>query len=84
MTASSSACGDVIMTAAEVQPVLRELRAQGLLVVALHNHMIGDSPNMFFTHFWATGPATDLARRFHNVLEKQKSVPETHGGHAHH
>ncbi len=82
--ALSSACGDVIMTADQVQPVLHALRAEGFLVVALHNHMIGDSPNQFFTHFWATGPSADLARRFHNVLEKQKSAPETHAGHAHH
>src|SRR5262249_39720723 len=36
--------GDFIMTAAEVQPVLRALRKNGLHVVALHNHMIGEQP----------------------------------------
>src|SRR5262249_37458257 len=32
--------GDFIMTAAEVQPVLRALRKGGIHVVALHNHMV--------------------------------------------
>jgi hypothetical protein len=81
--ALSAACGDVIMTAEQVQPVLRELRAQGFQVVALHNHMIGDAPNMYFTHFWATGAATDLARRFEHVRQKQKAAPEANAGHAH-
>src|SRR5262249_22040315 len=31
--------GDFIMTAAEVRPVLKALRAAGIHVVALHNHM---------------------------------------------
>jgi hypothetical protein len=31
--------GDFIMTAAEVQPVLRALRKGGIHVVAQHNHM---------------------------------------------
>src|SRR5690348_5164210 len=36
--------GDFIMTAAEVQPVLRALRKGGIHIVALHNHMIGEQP----------------------------------------
>jgi len=44
--------GDFIMTAGEVQPVLRALRKGGLHIVALHNHMIGEEPAFYFTHFW--------------------------------
>ena len=40
--------GDFIMTAAEVQPVLRALRKAGLHVVALHNHMVGEQPPWSF------------------------------------
>src|SRR4051794_36523449 len=53
--------GDFIMTAREVQPVLRALRKAGLHVVALHNHMVGEEPAFFFTHFWGKGPAEELA-----------------------
>jgi hypothetical protein len=73
--ALSAACGDVIMTAEEVQPVLRALRAKGFHVVALHNHMIGGDPGFFFTHFWATGPARDLATQFKDALAAEMMVP---------
>ena len=53
--------GDFIMTAAEVQPVLRALRKAGIHVVALHNHMVGEQPAFYFTHFWGKGKAEDLA-----------------------
>jgi hypothetical protein len=43
--------GDFIMTAAEVQPVLRALRKAGIHIVALHNHMVGEQPAFYFTHF---------------------------------
>ena len=47
--------GDFIMTAAEVQPVLRALRKAGIHIVALHNHMVGEQPAFYFTHFWGKG-----------------------------
>ena len=66
--------GDFIMTGHEVQPVLRALRRAGLHVVALHNHMIGEEPVFYFTHFWGKGPAADLARGFRAVLDAQATV----------
>ncbi|HXH27986.1 MAG TPA: DUF1259 domain-containing protein [Candidatus Polarisedimenticolia bacterium] len=63
--------GDLIMAANEVQPVLRALRRAGLHVVALHNHMIGEQPPLFFTHFWGMGPAADLAGDFKAALQAQ-------------
>ena len=50
------------MTAAEVQPVLRALRKADIHIVALHNHMVGEQPAYYFTHFWGKGPARELAR----------------------
>lgn len=67
----ASADGDFIMTAAEVQPVLKALRHQGLHIVALHNHMIGDTPHFYFLHFWGTGKAADLAQGFRAALDAQ-------------
>ena len=63
--------GDFIMTAAEVQPVLRALRKAGIHVVALHNHMVGEQPAFYFTHFWGKGKAADLARGVKAALEAQ-------------
>jgi hypothetical protein len=64
--------GDFAMTAGEVQPVLRALRHAGIHVVALHNHMVGEHPAYYFTHFWGKGPAAKLARGFRSALDAQR------------
>lgn len=74
--AAASIDGDFIMTAEEVQPVLRALRAGGLHVVALHNHMMGESPVYYFTHFWGTGRTEELARAFRAALDAQEASAE--------
>jgi hypothetical protein len=66
--------GDFAMTAAEVQPVLRTLRKADIHVVALHNHMIGEGPAIYFTHFWGKGPAEKLAEGFKSALDAQKEA----------
>jgi hypothetical protein len=66
--------GDFIMTAGEVQPVLRALRRGGVHVVALHNHMTGEQPAFYFTHFWGKGPAAELARGIRSALDAQKEA----------
>jgi hypothetical protein len=68
--------GDCIMTAAEVQPVLRALRKGGIHIVALHNHMIGEQPAFYFTHFWGKGRAEDLAKAVKFALDAQKRSGE--------
>lgn len=66
--------GDFAMTAAEVQPVLHALRKADIYVVALHNHMIGESPAYYFTHFWGKGSTADLAHGFRSALDAQRGA----------
>jgi Domain of Unknown Function (DUF1259) len=66
--------GDFIMSAEEVQPVLQVLRKAGVHIVALHSHMIGEHPSFYFTHFWSTGKAEDLAHAFRAALDAQAAV----------
>jgi hypothetical protein len=73
--------GDFIMTVEEVQPVLRALRKAGIHVVALHNHMVGEEPPLYFTHFWGKGPATDLARGVRAALDAQQAAGRPARGH---
>jgi hypothetical protein len=68
--------GDFIMAAAEVQPVLRALRKADIHIVALHNHMVGEQPAYYFTHFWGKGRARDLARGLKSALDAQAAVPK--------
>ncbi len=53
--------GDIVMTAKEVNRVIKALRDGGIEVVAVHNHMLTEQPRAFFLHYWGTGPAENLA-----------------------
>ena len=67
----AAVAGDFIMTAEEVQPVLRALRKANLHVVALHNHMVGEQPAYYFVHFWAKGSTETLATALKSTLDAQ-------------
>jgi hypothetical protein len=62
--------GDIVMTAEEVQPVLTALRDGGLDVVALHNHMLNETPRLFYVHFWAVDDATSLATALRSTIDQ--------------
>jgi hypothetical protein len=70
--------GDFIMTADEVQPVLKALRKANIHIVALHNHMVGENPAFYFTHFWGKGPTEDLARGFQSAMDAQAKAGKKH------
>ena len=70
--------GDFIMTAGEVQPVLRALRKAGIHVVALHNHMVGEEPAFYYTHFWGKGKGEELAKGLKSALEAQAKACKDH------
>lgn len=63
--------GDFIMTANEVQPVLKALRAADIHIVSLHNHMIGEEPAFYFVHFWGKGKPVSLAEGLKSALDAQ-------------
>jgi hypothetical protein len=62
--------GDFILTADEVNPVIRALRANGIDVTAIHSHMLDEQPRLFFLHFWANDEAVKLARGLRAALDK--------------
>jgi Domain of Unknown Function (DUF1259) len=68
--ASAEIAGDVAMLSQEITPVLRALRANGLNVVAIHNHMTSGQPTIYFLHYWGTGPAAQLATGFKAALNE--------------
>jgi len=53
--------GDFAVLESELQPVLKALRKGGIDVVAIHQHMTGESPRTLFLHYWGIGKASDLA-----------------------
>jgi hypothetical protein len=61
--------GDFVMTADEVQNVIEALRAGGIQIVELHNHMLDEEPRLFFMHFWANDDAVALARTLRQAVD---------------
>jgi hypothetical protein len=66
--------GDFVMTAAEINPVIRALRKNGIEVTSLHNHLLFDEPRLFFMHFWANDDALRLARGLREALDLTNSA----------
>jgi hypothetical protein len=64
--------GDFVLTADEVNPVIKVLRDGGIAVTALHSHMLGEEPRLFFMHFWANDDATKLAQTLKAALGHMK------------
>jgi Domain of Unknown Function (DUF1259) len=64
--------GDFVLTADEVNPVLKALRSNGIEVTAIHNHMLKDEPRLFFMHFWSHDDPLKLAKGLRAALEKVK------------
>ena len=58
------------MTGAEVNPLIRTLRQNGIEVTAIHSHMLTEQPRMIFIHFWANDDAVKLAKGLRAALEK--------------
>jgi hypothetical protein len=66
--------GDFVLTAEEVNPVIRALRANGIEVTAIHSHMLAEQPRLIFMHFWANDDALKLARGLRAALDKTAST----------
>jgi len=64
--------GDVVMSASEVNRVIRALRKGGIDIAAVHNHMLDEQPRVFFLHYWGTGPAEKLAQTVREAFDQAK------------
>jgi hypothetical protein len=67
--------GDFVLLGSEVNPVIRTLRANGIAIMALHSHMLGESPRLFFMHYWANDDAAKLARGIRAALDHMNVKP---------
>jgi Domain of Unknown Function (DUF1259) len=61
--------GDFAVLESELQGVLRQLRAAGIDIVAIHQHMTGEEPRIMFLHYWGLGSAEHLARGSRAALD---------------
>jgi hypothetical protein len=66
----AAVCGDFVMLENEVAPVIKALVIHGLEVVAVHNHMVHESPKTFFLHYWGVGNAELMAKGLKAALDE--------------
>jgi hypothetical protein len=64
--------GDFAMLESELQGVLKALRKANINVVAIHQHMTGETPRILFLHFLGFGKTDGLAKGLKAALDTQK------------
>jgi hypothetical protein len=67
------AMGDLALLDSEVDGVIRAFEAGGVEVLAVHNHLIGETPRIVYVHFHGHGAADALATTIRMALEKTKT-----------
>lgn len=67
-----AATGDFVMIGEEVNRVSRALAEHGIKVTALHNHLLHDSPDLLFMHFWAHDTPEKVAQGLKAGLDALK------------
>lgn len=60
--------GDLVLTSSEVRPVLAELARDRIAVTAVHNHLVGEEPQLTYIHFHGQGNAAQLAQRLDRAI----------------
>src|SRR5215469_12895726 len=68
--------GDIVLTDAEVSPVMKKMEEGGIEITALHNHLLRNQPLTMYMHVGGTGDPVKLATALHNGLAESK-IPMT-------
>jgi hypothetical protein len=63
------ATGDLAVLGPKVDPVLDAFAAHRITATAVHSHLIGESPTIYYIHFWADGPLPDVLRGLRTALD---------------
>ena len=64
--------GDFVMESSEVNHIIPILRANQIAITALHSHMLGEMPRLYFMHFWANDEAGKLAVALRRAIDQMK------------
>ena len=72
--------GDLVLTEAEVGPVMWSLQESGIEQTALHNHVLDESPRVMYMHIHGHGAAVTLAAAIRRALDYTKTPIEVQPG----
>jgi hypothetical protein len=64
--------GDFVILSNEVNQIIPILRSNQIEVTALHSHMLGEEPRLYFMHFWADNDAGKLAIALRHAIDQMK------------
>ena len=65
--------GDLVLLDSELDPVIGELQSGGFEILAIHNHLVNESPHVIYLHFHGHGDAAALAKTLKAALAKTKT-----------
>ena len=71
--ARATMMGDLVLTEDELGAVTDQLREGGVDVTAVHNHLLGETPRVFYAHIHGHGDPTRLAQAVHAALALSKT-----------
>jgi hypothetical protein len=60
--------GDLVLTENEISPVMKRLCDDGVVITAIHNHLLRTSPAVFYMHVGGEGDPVNLAQTLHAGL----------------
>jgi len=63
------ATGDFAVTGPKVDGLLRALTQHGITATAVHSHLIGESPPLYYIHFWADSRLPEVLRGLRAALD---------------
>lgn len=63
------ATGDFSVLGSKVASVSEALTAHGITTTAVHSHLVGEEPKIYYMHFWADGPLPDVLRGLRAALD---------------
>ncbi|OLC76866.1 MAG: hypothetical protein AUH78_05600 [Gemmatimonadetes bacterium 13_1_40CM_4_69_8] len=67
---SCDVMGDLVLGEREVPLVIAALLDRGIDVTAVHHHLLGETPRVFYVHFHGRGAAAELA-----ALRRRRPLP---------
>lgn len=75
----STAMGDLVLSEDEVNPVIDLLRKGGVDPVAVHDHLMMETPRVKYVHIHAEGDPTSIARAVRTALGATRTPLDTAG-----
>jgi Domain of Unknown Function (DUF1259) len=65
---AATVMGDLVLLQSEIEGVIDRLEAGGIMISALHNHLLGETPHLMYMHYMGHGNAETLAKSLKAAL----------------